>query len=154
MVTENAIKLIKKFEGYSSKAYKCKAGYWTIGYGNTHYTDDRPVKEGDIITPEQAEELFMQTLTQFSRQVYKLTPDLSFNKHDALTSLAYNIGIVAFKNSTLLKLVKANPNDKAIHPQFLRWRYIGTKSSKGLLKRRLLESKLYFHNQINPITFL
>ena len=33
----NAVELIKGFEGLSLKAYKCQAGVWTIGYGNTSY---------------------------------------------------------------------------------------------------------------------
>ncbi len=33
----NAAELIKGFEGLSLKAYKCQAGVWTIGYGNTSY---------------------------------------------------------------------------------------------------------------------
>ena len=33
----NSVELIKGFEGLSLKAYRCQAGVWTIGYGNTSY---------------------------------------------------------------------------------------------------------------------
>jgi lysozyme len=42
----NAVELIKGFEGLSLKAYRCQAGVWTIGYGNTSYlksvTNNKP----------------------------------------------------------------------------------------------------------------
>ncbi len=31
--------LIKEFEGCKLTAYKCSAGVWTIGFGNTFYED-------------------------------------------------------------------------------------------------------------------
>jgi len=33
--SENIIDIIKNFEGLRTKAYKCVAGVWTIGYGTT-----------------------------------------------------------------------------------------------------------------------
>lgn len=45
-----AIKLIMGFEGCRLIAYKCPAGIWTIGWGET-----LGVKEGDIWTQDQAD---------------------------------------------------------------------------------------------------
>ena len=54
MVSDQALELLKQFEGYSSKAYQDSAGIWTIGYGTTKWADGRPVKEGDTITEPEA----------------------------------------------------------------------------------------------------
>ena len=35
IVSNDCINAIKQFEGFSSVAYKCPAGVWTIGYGHT-----------------------------------------------------------------------------------------------------------------------
>ena len=36
--------IIKKFEGFRAKPYRCPAGVATIGYGSTYYADGKPVK--------------------------------------------------------------------------------------------------------------
>ena len=41
------IDLIKKFEGFKAKPYKCPAGVNTIGYGSTFYPDGSKVKLTD-----------------------------------------------------------------------------------------------------------
>ena len=65
-INKEGIDLIKKFEGCRLKAYKCPAGIWTIGYGNTFYEDGMKVKEGDVITQERAESLAAFVITQFA----------------------------------------------------------------------------------------
>jgi len=73
MVISNKLKeLVKEFEGCKLKAYKCPAGIWTIGYGNTQYENGKAVKEGDIITLERAEQLLEIILIKFIQQVGEL----------------------------------------------------------------------------------
>jgi len=43
---------------------------------------------------------------------------------DALVSFAYNLGSGALGGSTLLKKVKADPNDETIRDEFMKWVYI------------------------------
>ena len=46
MTTGSAgIKLIKKWESCKLESYKCAAGLWTIGFGNTFYEDGSKVKD-------------------------------------------------------------------------------------------------------------
>jgi lysozyme len=61
-----------------------------------------------------------------------------------LVSLVYNIGISAFRNSTLLRKVNANPNDSTIRAEFLKWVNSGGKELPGLVKRRKEEADYYF----------
>lgn len=138
-------KLIQQFEGLKLKAYKDSVGIWTIGYGNITYLDGSKVKKGDKITREQADLIFKATANKFALDVANLIDVcLTQNQFNALVSLAYNIGISAFKGSTLLKKVNVNPNDKSIVNEFLKWKYASGKVIQGLLNRRIKESEVYF----------
>jgi len=144
-LSNKGLSLIKKHEGCKLTAYKCPAGVWTIGFGNTKYADGKAVKEGERITIKQAEELFAKVVNEFSYSVYFLCGEyVNQNQFDALTSFAYNVGIGAFKKSTLLKLVRANANNPLIRNEFAKWNKAGGKVLKGLTNRRKEEADLYF----------
>ena len=135
------IALIKEFEGLRLKAYKCPGGVWTIGYGHT-----AGVKPGMVITKAQAEEYLKADLIAFERYLNSLGLTLNQNQFDALISFIYNVGTGNFSNSTLLRKVRANPQDNSIMDEFLRWVYSKGRVLPGLQRRRLAEMKLYFSN--------
>jgi lysozyme len=146
IVTNDALKLLHKYEGLVLDAYLCPAKVPTIGYGNTFYEDGSKVKIGDKITKERAIELFENILeNNFASQVKRLIKSrVTNNQFSALVSFAYNVGIGNLKRSTLLKLVNSNPNDPAIRNQFMRWNRAGGKVLLGLTRRRESEADLYF----------
>ena len=135
------IALIKEFEGLRLKAYKCPGGVWTIGYGHT-----AGVKPGIVITKTQAEEYLKADLIAFEMYLNGLGLALNQNQFDALVSFIYNVGTGNFSNSTLLRKVRANPQDNSIMDEFLRWVYSKGRVLPGLQRRRLAEMKLYFSN--------
>ena len=135
------IALIKEFEGLRLKAYKCPGGVWTIGYGHT-----AGVKSGMVITEAQAEEYLKADLIAFERYLNGLGLALNQNQFDALVSFIYNVGTGNFSSSTLLRKVRANPQDNSIMDEFLRWVYSKGRVLPGLQRRRLAEMKLYFSN--------
>ena len=135
------ISLIKEFEGLRLKAYKCPGGVWTIGYGHT-----AGVKPGIVITKAQAEEYLKADLIAFERYLNGLGLALNQNQFDALVSFIYNVGTGNFSNSTLLRKVRANPQENSIMDEFLRWVYSKGRVLPGLQRRRLAEMKLYFSN--------
>ena len=135
------IALIKEFEGLRLKAYHCPGGVWTIGYGHT-----AGVKPGMVITKAQAEEYLKADLIAFERYLNGLGLALNQNQFDALVSFIYNVGTGNFSNSTLLRKVRANPQDNSIMDEFLRWVYSKGRVLPGLQRRRLAEMKLYFSN--------
>lgn len=140
-----ATKLIARFEGLKLDAYQDEAGVWTIGYGSTFnpFTGVK-VKAGDQITEPEALRWLKKAVGDFADQVKKLVRvPQSQNQLDALTSLAYNIGIGAFQRSTLLRLLNQGAEKTAVADQFLRWNLIKGKVSRGLTNRRQLERKLY-----------
>lgn len=137
--------LIKFYEGCKLVAYKCSAAKDTIGYGNTFYEDGRPVKPGDKISQERANELFEIIAKDFADKVKPLIKSaVTPNQFAALTSFAYNAGIGNLRSSTLLRKVNVNPNDPTIDLEFAKWNKAGGKVLAGLTKRRASESKLYF----------
>lgn len=139
------LRLLAKHEGLSLKAYKCPAGVWTIGYGNTFYEDGTKVKEGDIITRQRAEDLLRIIANDFAKNVKALVKQpLTLEKFDALVSFAYNVGVGNFAKSTLLKKVNANPLDPTIRAEFEKWNKANGRVLKGLVTRRKEEADLYF----------
>ena len=138
-MTQQGLDLIKKYEGLRLEAYKCPAGVWTIGYGHT-----KGVYKGMSITKEEAEKLLQQDVSVFELQVINTVGKLAACKIDALVSFAYNVGIAAFRNSTLCRKVKANSDDPAIRNEFMKWIYAGGKKLQGLERRRKEEAEMYF----------
>lgn len=142
-VSSKGIELIKEFEGFSNSAYLCSAGKWTIGYGNTFWEDKTPVKKGDEISKTKATELITKIANEFARDVATLIQiDVTQNQFDALVSLAYNIGLGAFKSSTLLNQLNKG-NFIGAGQEFLRWDKSNGKPLLGLTRRREREKLLF-----------
>jgi lysozyme len=140
--SSKCIDLIKKFEGLFLKSYLCPAGVPTIGYGSTMWNDSKKVTIGEVITLEGAEKLLMWELEKKSVCLQKL--NLNQNQFDSLLSFIYNVGVGAFTKSTLLKIIKVNPNDAKVREQLMRWVNKGSSFEKGLTRRRTAEANLYF----------
>ena len=133
------------FEGCRLEAYLCPASVPTIGYGSTYYEDGRPVKLGDAITQERADQLFEAIAEDFAKRVRSLLKvGLNENQFSALVSFTYNVGVANLKKSTLLKKVNIYPSDPTITDEFLKWNKAGGKVLAGLTRRREEEAKLYF----------
>ena len=140
-MTERCIELIKRFEGCRLQAYKCPAGVLTIGYGHTGN-----VKQGQRITQADADRLLQEDAAKIESGVRAAlgSVQLADCKIDALVSFAFNVGVGAFRTSTLARKVKANPDDASIRSEFLRWVFAGGNRLQGLVRRREEEAKMYF----------
>jgi lysozyme len=145
---------LQQREGFSSIPYLCSAGIPTIGFGNTFYPDGRRVTMKDKpITRAYAIEIFTLIVAQFEKDVNSLVKSIiTQNQFNVLVSFAYNVGsdidvdMIAegLGDSTLLKLINANPNDPNIAKEFAKWNKSNGKVSNGLISRRQLEAELYF----------
>lgn len=138
---EKAIELIKEFESLRTRAYRCPAGVWTIGWGHT-----AGVKRGDSITEAEAEGLLRADVGGLERRLRQTGVALSANREAALLSFAYNVGFDAMLRSTLWRKVRANPSDTTIAAEFGRWKYAGGRVMAGLVRRRAKEAALYFES--------
>jgi lysozyme len=154
-VSERAIDIVKDFEGYSSTPYEDSAGNFTIGYGHLI----KPGESFTTIDKAKAKELLAQDMKEAERAVKSsITKPLTQNQFDSLTSLAYNIGINAFRNSTLVKEINAGNIERA-PSEMMKWSKVTKNIEKtvngrtisvptkvineGLLNRRTREAKLF-----------
>lgn len=136
--SDRGIALIKSFEGMRAEAYLCPAKVWTIGYGHT----GPDVHRGLLITRATAEEMLRADLMRFEEGVEKSAGACTQNQFDALVSFTFNLGLGAFRSSTLLKKHKAGDFAGAAE-QFGKWINAGGKPLDGLRKRRAAEADLY-----------
>ena len=136
--------IIKKFEGFRAKPYRCPAGVATIGYGSTYYADGKPVKLTDApVTEAQAQELLQATLAKYEACVNgAVKMPINQNQFDAFVSFTYNVGCSAFRNSTMLRLFNGGYTPQAA-AQFYRWTLGGGKVLAGLVSRRAAERALF-----------
>jgi lysozyme len=142
---------IRQWEKLRLNAYLDVADVPTIGWGTTRYPPWHPVRPrgrvelGDVCTPEQAWDYFRYDLRTKERAVDDLTTDkVRQEQFDALVSLVYNIGQDAYKDSTIRRMVNANPDNPLIRAQFKRWIWSGGEKREGLLNRRVQEADMYF----------
>jgi GH24 family phage-related lysozyme (muramidase) len=152
MSTSNAyaslLSFIKKWEEDNKAAliaYDDGTGTWTIGYGSIwNYDLLRPVQQGDQIDQATADRWLQLEATSKINEVKKLVKvKINNNQLIALSSFAYNEGIGAFSNSTLLKLLNAGADKATVAAQFDRWIYAGGSIMKGLQARRAAEKNLF-----------
>ena len=143
-LSKTGLDLIKRFESFRAAPYLCSAGVPTIGYGTTVYPNGIKVKLSDQkITQQLAESFLQRHVNAIEKDVSKLVKvTLTQNQFDALVSFAYNVGLGAFNDSTLLKLLNAGDIDNA-SKQFERWNKAGGKVSNGLTRRRNAEKALF-----------
>ena len=121
---------------------------WTIGYGTTMYPNGVKVKAGQRITQPVAESYLRTKIRrEFEPAVTAAlgTTRVNQNQFDALVSFAYNLGVGALRKSTLLRKVRANPNERSIRAEFNRYVNVrGRRNVPGLVTRRRREADLYF----------
>jgi len=102
--SEQGLKLLHGREGKRNKAYLDSVGVWTIGYGHT----GPDVHAGLVWTDEQVEAAFAKDLERFERAVNEAVKvPIPQHAFDALVSFAYNVGVGAFKSSTLVRVLNA-----------------------------------------------
>lgn len=149
LLKQEAVDLIKRFEGYRNKPYLCSAGVPTIGYGSTFYADGTRVTLQDSpINQQIANDLLDLTLNRiFIPGVLRACPVLIKypNKLGAIVSFAYNLGLGRLQSSTLRRKINVEDWDGAAI-ELLKWNLNLGKPSKGLIARREAEKQLFESN--------
>lgn len=149
-VSEQALDLIKKFEGLRLKAYLDPVGIPTIGYGTIRYPDGGKVALGDSISESEAVAFMKFECDRIAGEITQATTGipqaLNQNQFDALVSFCFNLGIGAFLGSTMLRLIKGGRLDAAA-AEFPKWNKATVDGVKvellGLTKRRASEQALF-----------
>lgn len=156
-VSDDCIASLIDSEDVSLTVYKDQAGLPTIGVGHllTKYEiftgaisiGGEYVKYDEGITADQAIILLRQDLAFVGNAVDDLvTVIINQHEFDALVHFTFNVGVSAFKHSTLLrKLNNAQFDD--VPDEIMRWVHItkgGNKVvSSGLLNRRRKEAAMF-----------
>ena len=140
-----ALPFTAQHEGLRMKAYLDPVGIPTICYGET-----KGVELGQVKSRQECDDMLAVRLAWFGYQVDQLV-DVPLNacQHAALSSMSYNIGLSAFKNSTLLRKLNGGDYDGAAK-QFDRWVYAKGRKLPGLIERRKQERKL-FENECRKV---
>jgi len=141
----SALNLIKQFEGLKLTSYPDTGGIYTIGFGNTKNKDTgQAIKKGDKIdlaTAERWLKIDVDQRIKFIKPLIKVS--ITENMMAAMTSLAYNIGLQAFKDSKLLEKLNAGVDKKIVANEFLKWNKVNKTPVKGLTNRRIAERELF-----------
>lgn len=137
------VDLIQHFESCKPEAYPDPGSGgepWTIGWGST----GPDINEGTRWTQAECDTRFASDLTSYGEQVAALLGNASTseNQFGALTSFAYNAGLHALAESTLLRKHKAGDFEGAAD-EFGCWIYGSGKKLPGLIRRRTQEAQLY-----------
>jgi GH24 family phage-related lysozyme (muramidase) len=132
-----AVDLAKGFEGLRLEPYQDSAGVWTIGRGSTRGLDGNPVTaDTPPITEAEADALMARDMKTAHDAVVELASgwSLSDGAVAALTDMAYNDGIGAVRDSTLIRLLSQGDRLGAAK-QFLVWDHAGGQELYGLFRR-------------------
>ena len=155
-ISDAGIKLIKHFEGYKNKPYKCSARVWTIGIGSAMYheqlklkledRDQIPLKQEDnrVWSDEEIINLFKKDIRRFELGVNRLiTIPLKQCEFDALVSFSFNLGLGTLQRSSVRSNLNRGNKEEAIKKLLLYCRG-GGKILKGLQLRRQAEAQMFF----------
>lgn len=137
-----AAALVRKWEGCRLKAYPDPAtggDPYTIGFGAT----GPGIRKGVTWTQQQADKRLEQDVTRFVDGVRSmLKRPATDNQLGAMASLAYNIGLARFENSTLLRLFNSGSTAGAAK-QFGVWTMAAGQRMQGLVNRRADERRVF-----------
>jgi lysozyme len=142
-IPEAAREIVREFEGYKAKAYKCPAGVWTVGYGHT----GPEIVAGLEITKRQGELFLTEDLVKAAKRIEarigSIVRELTPNQYAALLSFVFNLGAGDW---TLWKRLKARDFD-GVPAQLARFVNAGGKKLPGLVRRRNAEIELWSRDE-------
>lgn len=142
--------LVEASEGRRLVAYRDCVGVWTIGFGHTSRSGVPIVRPGLRITDAQADSILADDLAVFEKGVAAClinTAAVAQREFDAMVDLAFNIGLGAFKSSSLLRHFRAGRKD-VVENDFLAWNKAGGHVVSGLTKRREAERQWFKYGHL------
>ncbi len=138
-----AVNFIKTEEGIRLTAYRDVAGVWTIGWG---HTSDKlyPVRRGMKITKAEAEAMLRHDISEAEMAINSsVRVPLNGDQYGALVSFVFNVGVGAFRGSSLLREI--NRGRTNLTHEFGLWVKGGNpkRTIPDLVRRRAEEAALF-----------
>lgn len=133
-----ALLMLPELEGVKYVASPDVAGTLDVCYGHT----GKDIVKSKRYTEKECRALLDVDLGAVAAGVDPyIRSDISNTQRAAIYSFAYNVGVTAFRNSTMLKKINAG-DQKAACDELRRWTYAGGKQWKGLMNRRAIEHEV------------
>lgn len=155
-----ALPVVQAFEGCRLQSYPdpgTGGEPWTIGWGTTVYANGQPVRPGDIITQQKADELLDIRLRTDLLRLAKRIPrwdTLSAHQQAALLSFTYNVGSNWYGGDGFATITARVRNGLLDQVPAAMGLYInpGTPVEAGLRRRREAEGRLWRGDDIPAAT--
>lgn len=151
----NLVAMLKHHEGVRYRPYRCGARLWSAGVGRlidpSHLKVpyerrlELPIPDGwdRTLTEAEVDALLQEDLQRFLPGVLRLCTVVPLsNRHLALASFAFNVGLGNLQASTLRQKHNRGDYDGAAD-EFKKWNLAGGKVLPGLVTRRNDERALY-----------
>lgn len=156
-ISKKGLEKLCMYEGFMSMPYRDAAGLLTIGYGHLLTKDE--IYSGKISVGEKNFKWKDGISNKVAKQILDSDADIAENavnefvhrelaqdQFDSLVSFVFNVGVYAFKKSTLLKKLNSESSSKEIQKQLMRWVYAGGRKLQGLINRRKTEAEAFNDN--------
>jgi GH24 family phage-related lysozyme (muramidase) len=144
--------LIKSTEGYSDEVYKCPAGVKTRGWGITKVEIVELNKKlgtnykwRDLNNIHTNNKIIKDCIQYRYNKIIEEYPFLDKSTTYGLVSFTYNLGMGKLRDKSIKKALNhlKNTGDKSkLINAMNKYVYVNNRKSKGLIKRRILETKL------------
>lgn len=167
-VDRTGLQYIADNEGYKLNSqgqyvvYNDPLGFCTAGYGHLLHKSNCTAADRagpfNNLTPSQAVALLQKDANRFAAYIVRRTQvPLNQAQLDALVDFAFNVGMGAYGDSTLLKLLNQGKVNE-VPAQLARWVHgtVGKRANKhtevikGLVVRRGTESRMWTNGQFPP----
>ena len=107
-LSDEGAHLIAEREGCELEAYLDSRGVLTIGIGHTSAAGPPEVRQGMVVTRDEAQQIFRQDNARFRQECLGLVKVfLHQHEFDALASFIFNLGSTQFRSSTALRRLNA-----------------------------------------------
>jgi lysozyme len=142
--SDQGIDLIKQYQVFLTTPRKAPCGLFEIGYGHVLRPVDQKLA---LVTERQAEQLLREDVRCF--EIYlNATVRVPLKQHefDALVSLVFDVGMLAFEHSPLRRLINDGHRPEAAQ-ELRAWRGgpFGNRSAACHHRRRHDEARLFLH---------
>ena len=149
-IDDAGYEFIKQWEGVRNKAYRDSAGIPTIGIGFIRYKvgarAGKRVQMQDYLTDDEIKAEFTVQIAAYEDAVAEAVKvALTQSQVNALVSLCYNIGVNAFKGSTVVRELNKRKYQAACKAIGM-WNKAGGRVVQGLVNRRAAEQVLFFRD--------